>query len=216
METVAVKASNRSEVRSKGAKATRAEGKIPCVVYGGDTVHTVAVDFNDIRHAIYTPAFKLVELDIDGESVSCIVKDIQFHPVTEDIVHIDFLILTPGKSIKVEVPVRFEGAAPGIRAGGKLIKKMRRVKIKTTPETLVDHLLVDISNLELGYSVRVKDIEAVEGVEVLNQPNIPVASIEVPRALRSADEEGAEFGEDGEEEGGEEGSEEGGEEAASE
>ena len=114
------------------------------------------------------------------------------------------------KQLKVDVPVRLEGAAPGLRSGGTLVKKMRRVNIKTVPESLVDHLLIDISELKLGFSVRVKDIQAIEGIEILNEPNTPVASIEVPRALRSAeaDEEGFDEGEEGGEEAEEGGSEE--------
>ena len=104
MEVVAVKAANRSQVRSKGAKQTRAEGKIPGVVYGDGNVTPIAVELNEVRHAIYTPEFKLVELDLDGEKVQCIVKEVQFHPVTEEILHMDFLKLVPGAGIKVSVP----------------------------------------------------------------------------------------------------------------
>ena len=210
MESVADKAEKRNEVRSKGAKAVRAEGKIPAVLYGGESVESISVDFNDIRHAIYTPAFKLVDLEIDGETVQCIVKDVQFHPVTENIVHIDFLRLIPGHPIKVEVPVRFEGQAPGLRAGGKLVEKMRRIRIKTTPENLIDELIVDVSELMLGSSVRVRDAKIGEGIEIMNPGATPVASVEVPRALRSAEAEAEEAA--GEE--GEEGTEEATDEAA--
>ncbi len=188
-----MKASSRSETRTKGAKAVRAAGKIPAVVYGGDTVSHVSIEFNELRHAIYTPEFKLIDLEMDGKTVSCIVKDIQFHPVTEEVVHVDFLQLIPGKSIKVEVPVRFEGVSPGIREGGKLTQKLRRIAIKTTPEHLVDELVIDISELMLGFSVRVSDAIVGEGIEVLNTPNIPVASVEVPRALKTEEEEAEEL-----------------------
>ncbi len=209
MESVAVKAEKRSETRSKGASAVRAAGRIPAVLYGGDNVESISVEFNDVRHAIYTPAFKLVDLEIDGETVQCIVKDVQFHPVTEDIVHIDFLRLIEGRPVKVDVPVRFEGAAPGLRAGGKLVQKMRRIRIKTTPENLVDELVVDISDLKLGFSVRVRDAQVSDEIEVMNPGATPVASIEVPRALRSAGAAGdGDADVDGDEEGGEEGAEE--------
>ncbi len=195
METVAIKANLRTEVRTKGAKAIRAAGKIPGVVYGGDSVSHVSVEFNDLRHAVYTPSFKLIDLDLDGEQISCIVKDIQFHPVSEEIVHVDFLRLLPGKSIKVEVPVRLDGVSPGLREGGILVKKMRRIAIKTTPEHLVGELVIDVSDLMLGFSVRVKDAIVGEGIEVLNTPNIPVASVEIPRALKTEEEEAAELAE---------------------
>lgn len=189
METVAIKAITRSELRTKGAAATRAAGKIPAVVYGGDTTSHVAVEFKELRHAIYTPDFKLVNLDLEGENITCILQDVQFHPVTEEVVHIDFLRLVPGKSIKVEVPVRFSGIAPGLSEGGKLVQKMRRIKIKTTPEHLVDELVIDISELKLGESVRVQDAEFGDGIEVLSTPAVPVASIEIPRALKGGDED---------------------------
>jgi large subunit ribosomal protein L25 len=208
METVAIKGNSRSEVRTKGAKAIRAAGKIPGVVYGGDTVSHVAVDFKELRHAVYTPDFKLIDLELDGEQISCIVKDIQFHPVTEEIVHVDFLRLVPGRSIKVEVPVRFDGASPGIKEGGSLVQKMRRIAIKTTPEHLVNELVIDISDLHLGFSVRVSDAIVGEGIEVLNTPNIPVASVEIPRALKTEEEEeGIEMGDAEGGEGAAEGSE---------
>ena len=211
METVAIKSTSRSERRTKGAKAVRAAGKIPAVVYGGDTVSHVAIEFNDLRHAVYTPDFKLIDLEVDGESVSCIVKDIQFHPVTEEVVHVDFLRLVPGRTIKVEVPVHFQGVCPGLKEGGIMVQKMRRIAIKTTPEHLVSELLVDVSELMLGSSVRVKDAIVGEGIEVLNTPNIPIASVEVPRALKTEEEEAeelaaleaAEAAEAGEGEGGE-------------
>lgn len=214
MESVAIKTEARGEVRSKGARATRAAGKIPAVVYGGDTVSHVAVEHNELRHAVYTPDFKLIDLDIEGEHVKCIVKDIQFHPVTEEIVHVDFLRLIPGKSIKVEVPVRFKGTSPGLREGGALVQKMRRIAIKTTPENLIDELVIDVSELMLGFSVRVKDAIVGEGIEILSTPNVPVASVEIPRALKTEEEELEELAE-GEE--GAEGAEgEGGEGAESE
>lgn len=195
MESVAVKATSRSELRTKGAKATRAAGKIPAVVYGGDSVSHIAVEFNELRHAIFTPKFKLIDLELEGEKFSCILKEVQFHPVTEEIVHVDFLRLVPGRSIKVEVPVRLEGVSPGLKEGGNLVEKMRRIAIKTTPEHLVDELVVDVSELMLGFSVRVKDAIVGEGIEVLNTPNIPVASVEVPRALKTEEEEAAELAE---------------------
>lgn len=209
MESVAIKAITRSELRTKGAMLTRAAGRIPAVVYGGGNVSHVSIEFNDLRHAIYTPDFKLIDLDLDGEQVSCIIKDIQFHPVSEEVVHVDFLRLVPGKSIKVEVPVRFEGVSPGLREGGNLVQKMRRISIKTTPEHLVDELVIDVSELMLGFSVRVSDAIVGEGIEVLNTPNIPVASVEVPRALKTEEEEAAELAEAEEAAEGAEGDEEG-------
>jgi large subunit ribosomal protein L25 len=186
MEVIAVGGELRSGLGKKATKAVRREGKIPCVLYGGDEITHFAVEFNDIRGLIYTPDFKLAEIDLDGKKVKAIVKDIQFHPVTDEIRHIDFLRLVDGQTVKVEVPIRFKGVSPGVRGGGKLQQKLRRAKIKTTPENLVGELKVDISSLELNQSIRVSDIDAVENIEVMNSPAVPVATVVTPRALRSA------------------------------
>ncbi|MEL6141512.1 MAG: 50S ribosomal protein L25, partial [Bacteroidota bacterium] len=128
----------------------------------------------------------LADLTIGDTKIKAIIKDIQFHPVTDEIMHIDFLALQDGHPIKVNVPVGFEGNSPGVRAGGKLQQTVRKVSMKTTPDKLVDKIILDISHLELGQAVRVRDIAPMEGVEILNPAGQPVASIEIPRALRSA------------------------------
>lgn len=206
MQSIAVKAANRSESGKKAAKEVRKEGAIPAIVYGGSNAVSISVELNEVRHAIYTPEFKLVDLELDGENITCIVKEVQFHPVTEKIVHIDFLRLVEGNPIKIDVPVRFIGSSLGLRSGGSLVPKVRRLSIKTTPDLLLDEISLDISHLELGQSVRVKDCVVPEGVEILNPANNPVASIEIPRALRSSLDDEIEG--EGEEEGGEEGGEE--------
>ena len=186
MEVIAVNGELRPELGKKGSKAVRNAGRIPCVLYGGDEVTHFSVAFNDVRDLIYTPDFKLAEISLDGKIQKAILKDTQFHPVSDDIRHIDFLRLVEGAPIKVEVPVRFKGVSPGVKVGGKLQQKLRRVKIKTTPDNLIDELHVDISSLELGDSVRVRDIEAVDNIEILNSPSVPLGTVETPRALRSA------------------------------
>ncbi|MCG8328094.1 MAG: 50S ribosomal protein L25 [Chitinophagales bacterium] len=186
MEVIAVNGELRPELGKKGSKAVRNAGRIPCVLYGGDEVTHFSVAFNDVRDLIYTPDFKLAEISLDGKVQKAILKDAQFHPVSDDIRHIDFLRLVEGAPIKVEVPVRFKGVSPGVKVGGKLQQKLRRVKIKTTPDNLIDELHVDISSLELGDSVRVRDIEAVDNIEILNSPSVPLGTVETPRALRSA------------------------------
>ncbi len=217
MEFVAVQGEPRELARKKGAKAVRREGKIPCVLYGGTEAKHFSVEPLAVREVIYTPEFKGVELDIDGEKVKCFVKDVQYHPVTDEIVHIDFLRLVDGRKVKVDIPVSFQGVAPGLKSGGNFIKKLRKISIKTVPEKLVNELNLDVSTLELGHSLRVRDIEGHEGIEILNNPAQPVASIEVPRILKS-DPALLETDEDEEEGEGEEGAEggEGGETTESE
>lgn len=186
MQVVAVKGSVRENLGKKWAKAVRKEGSIPCVLYGGSEVHHFTTTHNEVKSLIYTGDFKLAELTLGDATAKCFVKDVQFHPVSDSIIHIDFLELVPEQTVNLEVPVRFTGTSPGVKVGGKLVKNLRRIKIKTTPEKMVDSLTLDISALELGSSIRVRDIEAVEGVEIMNSPGIPVANVEIPRALRSA------------------------------
>ena len=220
MRTIAIAGETRENNSRQNLKSLRKEGKIPCVLYGGNEVYHFSVAPNDVKHLIYSPEFKIVDLDVNGSKMQCILKETQFHPVTDEIMHIDFLRLSEGVPVRVDVPVAFSGIAPGTRAGGKLIKKLRKVKIKTTPENLVDELILDVSKLKLGQSVRVRDIKVNENVEILSNMATPIASVEIPRALRSAgpgeEEDEEEEGAEGSEGEGAEGSAEGGEQGGDE
>jgi len=197
MQTIKVAGNARPALGKKATKAVRNEGGIPCVIYGdAENIHFTTTH-KDVKNLIYTPDFKVAQIDVDGASHRCILKAAQFHPVKESILHLDFLKLEDGKPVVLEVPVRFKGTSPGVKLGGALLQSLRRVKIRTTPENMVDELYGDISSLELGDAIRVRDLELPEGVEVTNAPAIPVARVEVPRALRGKD---AEDGEEGEEE----------------
>ena len=112
------------------------------------------------------------------------MKDKQFHPISEQLLHVDLLILTDGHPIKVNIPLRFRGSSPGVKVGGKFMQQVRTIKVKTVPEKLISEVIIDISKLELGQSVRVRDIDIIEGVEIMSAPGTPVATVEVPRALR--------------------------------
>ncbi|MEL6356094.1 MAG: 50S ribosomal protein L25 [Bacteroidota bacterium] len=186
METVAVTGQVRESLGKKSSKAIRRQGMAPAVLYGAGEPTHFSIKPLDVRALVYTPDFKLADLTIGDTKIKAIIKDIQFHPVTDEIMHIDFLALQDGHPIKVNVPVSFEGNSPGVRAGGKLQQTVRKVSMKTTPDKLVDKIILDISHLELGQAVRVRDIAPMEGVEILNPAGQPVASIEIPRALRSA------------------------------
>lgn len=195
MQTIKVAGNARPAVGKKATKAVRNEGGIPCVIYGdAENIH-FSTTHKDVKGLIYTPDFKVAEIEVDGATHKCILKDAQFHPVKETILHLDFLKLEDGKPVTLEVPVRFKGTSPGVKLGGALQQSLRRVKIRTTPEYMVDELQGDISDLNLGDAIRVRDLELPEGVVVTNAPAIPVATVEVPRALRG---KGAAEGEDGE------------------
>lgn len=186
METIAITGQSRAGLGKKPSKDLRNDGRIPCVLYGGQDVVHFSVTLNDVKNLIYTPDFRVANLTVDGTTYRCIVKDYQLHPLTSALTHIDFLSLVDGQKVKLEVPVRTKGVSPGVKLGGKLQQKLRRVKVKTLPEEMVTELFIDISPLDLGQSLRVRDIQVPAGIELLNAPSIPVVTIEIPRALRSA------------------------------
>jgi large subunit ribosomal protein L25 len=188
MEKIVIPAQSREVAGTRGATAARREGFIPAVIYGGKEPVTVNVRLHDVRHAIYSPDFHRVKVQLDGEDIPCILREVQYHPITDDVIHIDFLRLVDGTKVKVEVPVKFTGQSIGLKAGGKLIQKLRRIKIKATPDHLVDEITLDVTNLELGQSVRIRDVQLGDHVEILNSPGIPVASVGIPRALKGPEE----------------------------
>lgn len=204
----------RSSLGKKPSRDVRKQGKIPCVLYGGgDKNIYFTLDPNEVKHIVFTPEFKSASVEINGETYRCIVKDVQFHPVTDQIEHMDFLALHKGVKVKTKIPLRSVGEAPGTKEGGNLILKMRTIDIKTTPQYLVDELTIDVSDLRIGLTKRIKDIKVPENIQILNAPNTPIASIEIPRILKTAtpgaavlDEDELEEGEEGTEMEGEEGS----------
>lgn len=186
METISIVAQSRTGLGKKPSKDLRNDGRIPCVLYGGQDVVHFSVTLNDVKNLIYTPDFRVANLTIDGKEYRCIVKDYQLHPLTSQLTHIDFLSLVDGQKVKLEVPIRTKGVSPGVKLGGKMQLKLRRAKIKTLPEMMVTELFIDISSMDLGQSLRARDVQVPEGIELLNSASLPVVTIEIPRALRSA------------------------------
>jgi len=187
MQVVQVTTQDRTDLGKKATKALRQSGSIPAVVYSKDGVTHFSTTHGAVKKLIYTPDFKMAELQLAGGTKKALIKDIDFHPVTDAIMHIDFIELIPNHPVKASIPVKFKGVSPGVKAGGKLISGLRTVKVKATPETLVDELFVDISTLELSEAVRVKDLEVPEGLNIEVDPAIPIAIVEVPRALKGGD-----------------------------
>lgn len=191
MQTHSIKGELRSGTGKKSSASLRKEGLVPAVIYGGaENVHFQAHK-REFKDLVYTPDFKVVEINIDGTSKKCILKDLQFHPVTDELVHLDFQEMVASKKMILSLPVRFKGESPGVKTGGKLQELMRRIKVKVNPENLVEEIYADISNLELGMSVRVRDLEINDGIEVMLPGATPVGIVEVPRALKSTDAEDA-------------------------
>lgn len=172
MNTVAISGALRTNLGKKGAKADRNEGKIPCVLYGGEQNIHFTVTHNDIKSLIYTADFNVAEITVDGNVYKTFLKSYDMHPVTDSLTHIDFIELVDGTPVKVDIPVRFKGDSPGVKLGGKLLQSIRRVTVKALPENLVDELFVDISELELGFAVRVRDIEAPDSVQIIDRKSV--------------------------------------------
>ena len=188
MNVVSLSGENRTEFGKKANKALRKKGLVPCVIYGGEkNIHFYAKEIT-FKPLVYTHEFQLAEITVDGNTYKCFLKEKQFHPVTDKLVHLDFIELVPKKEIRVDLPVVFRGFSPGVKDGGKLIQSLRRVKVRTTPENLVDTVVIDISELQLGHAIRVRDIDVQKGIEIINSPSIPVAAVEVPRALKGLDD----------------------------
>ncbi len=159
-------------------------------MYAGNEVVHFTSTLSELRGLLYTPKFYKVLVNIEGQEHAAILKDVQVHPVSENVLHVDFFKLVPGNKIIVEIPVKITGTAQGVREGGKMLIKVRKLKVKATPETLKDFIDVDVTALKLGQSIKIKDLPA-QGFEILNSPSIPIASVEIPRALKSAATEAA-------------------------
>lgn len=176
----------RKELGKKEAKKLRLEGNAPCVLYGGndEPIHFY-VPMILFRELVYTPDAKMVNMDIEGTEYKCILQDISFHPVSEVIEHADFLRLYDDVPVKMNVPVSFKGTSPGIMKGGKLVVKSRKLKVKALPADMPDKIEVSIDGLELGKSVKVSSVPQ-ETFTILNNPMVTIASIDIPRSLKSA------------------------------
>jgi large subunit ribosomal protein L25 len=183
MKKIEIIGYNRANLGKQVSNQLRLDGNVPCVVYGGkEQVHFYSpmILFKDI---VYTPEAHIIDVNIEGDVHTCVIQDVQFHPVSDIIMHADFLEVHEDKPVKIEIPVKFVGKAPGLIKGGKLIPKLRKIKIKALPDNLPDFIVVDISELDLGKSVKVKDVKA-ENFEILTNPLVTIATIEVPRALK--------------------------------
>ena len=183
MKTMTIEGQIRSDLGKKASRNLRRTENVPCVLYGTEENIHFQTDLSAFRHIVYSPDFSKVELKLDDKSYDAIIKYIQYHPVKDDIIHVDFQLLTDGKRVSTKLPVKLIGSSPGVREGGKMKVRVRKLDVKVDPKYLVEFIPVDISELKMGRSVRIGDLK-VEGVEIMNSPGIPVATCEIPRALR--------------------------------
>ncbi|MFO8001553.1 MAG: 50S ribosomal protein L25/general stress protein Ctc [Marinilabilia sp.] len=185
MQTIELKANKRDNLGKSATKQVRREGKVPCVIYGGEETLHVSALLKEFNKLVYTPNVHLVKLDVDGTVYDAIIQDIQYHPVSEDALHVDFLQIFEDKPITVEVPVKLKGLAPGVKAGGKLNLEKRKLKVKALAKDIPNFLEVDISKLGLGKGIQVGHLNF-ENLELLNNKNQVVVSVKLTRAARAA------------------------------
>ncbi|MGB0869231.1 MAG: 50S ribosomal protein L25/general stress protein Ctc [Flavobacteriales bacterium] len=188
METVKLSANARVDLGKKGTKTLRKEGMVPCVVYGGEKTIHFAVKTLDLRNLVYTPNVYTAEIEVEGQVVKAILKDIQFHPVTDAILHVDFMELVEGKEISLSVPVNITGNAKGVMQGGKLRKNMRRLLVRATPENLPNSIDLDVTPLGIGKSIRVSGVET-NNFDILNPASAVIVAVKMARGAVVATEE---------------------------
>ncbi|MCX6269934.1 MAG: 50S ribosomal protein L25/general stress protein Ctc [Bacteroidetes bacterium] len=177
MKTVSMSGSLRENVGKKDAKKLRREAKVPCVLYGGPQQVQFSMEERDFKHLIFTPEVKLVDLTIDGKTYKASMQDVQYHPVTDSILHVDFMEIVTGKPIIIGIPIKIKGTSPGILKGGKLIQKLRKLKVTGMVENLPDFIDIDISGLDIGDSLKVSNVKE-ESLQLLDNPNMMIVSVQ--------------------------------------
>jgi large subunit ribosomal protein L25 len=205
MKTLAISAKLRNGTGKKDSKALRNQGNVPCVLYGGEKQVCFYSHENDFRSLVYTPDVFIVELDIEGEKFRAVMQDLQFHPVTEKLLHLDFLQIFDDKEVTMTIPVHLEGMSIGIRNGGVLSFRRRKIITRAIPGNLPDYIEINIADLDIGHSVFIKDLR-VDEYTFLAADNAVVVGVRTARELIIEEEEEEELeGEEGVE--GEEGAE---------
>jgi large subunit ribosomal protein L25 len=186
MKAIEISAKLRENVGKKSAKLLRREESIPCVLYGTEkNIHFSAIE-SEFRHLIYTSNVYYAKLNIDGKEHKAIVKDIQFHPVSDKILHIDFLNISDDKPITVSIPVKLNGFAIGVQEGGKLFQDARRLAVTGLLKHFIEEIQIDVTNLKIATSIRVADIK-LDNLVISEMPNKNVASVRVTRAAKEAE-----------------------------
>ncbi len=175
--------------QKRALKAMRSNNEIPAVLYGGEKVTHFSVTTEAVRKLVYTPEIFVVELTIDGKKTMAILKDLQFQPVSDAILHIDFMEVSESKPVVMEVPVVLEGHAEGVKAGGKLTLQMRKLKVKALYNTIPERLVINVDHLGLGKTMQVGSLHF-EGLELMNAKNAVVCAVQLTRAARGAQAKG--------------------------
>lgn len=192
MKSIDIKGTARTETGKKSTRETRKAGSVPCVLYGekkGENGLPVATHFSvevaELRNLVYTPNIYSVNLTIDGQECKAILKDIQFHPVKDTILHVDFYEITETKPIVMEVPISLNGLAVGVRAGGKLQAQVRKLKVKAVYTSIPEKLDIDVTALDLGKTIKAGEL-SFEGLELVTPKEVVVCAVRLTRAARGA------------------------------
>ena len=183
MKTIEIIGYKRANLGKAESKKLRTDSMVPCVIYGsGEQIHFYSPMIL-FRELVYTAEAHFVRLNIEGQEFDAILQDIQFHPVSEVIMHADFLQFQEGRSIKMNIPCHFVGMSPGVTRGGTLIKKRRHLRVSALPKNMPEHIDIDISQLDFGKAIKVGQVPA-ENFTIMDAPQASVAVVEIPRALR--------------------------------
>ncbi|HYJ38086.1 MAG TPA: 50S ribosomal protein L25 [Chitinophagaceae bacterium] len=183
MKTITIEGQLRTETGKKATRQLRSQEQVPAVIYGGAKEISFFAPATAFKNLVYTPAFQLAEIKVDGQSFTCIMKDLQFDKVSDQLNHVDFLQLVEGRPVVATIPIKFKGIPVGVKEGGQLITKIKALKVKTEPKYLMENIEVDLSDLELHGNIRVEDV-LLDNYEILNSPRIPIASVVTTRILR--------------------------------
>jgi large subunit ribosomal protein L25 len=190
MKTITIEGQLRTGFGKAATRQLRSEGKVPAVIYGGAKEINFSAPASAFKGIIYTPEFILAEINVDGNTYNCVLKDLQFGKVTDDLIHVDFLELVPEKTVTVNIPIKFTGVPQGVKEGGKLVVKIKSLKVKTLPKYLLENIEVNIDDLKLNENIRVQDVKP-ENMEIMNSPRIPIASVTMTRQLKQEEAKAA-------------------------
>jgi large subunit ribosomal protein L25 len=182
MKSVQLSGSLRANVGKVNAKAVREKGNVPCVIYGGKEQIHFEADIRAFKPVIFTPNAHIVEIDLDGKVYKTVLQEAQYHKINDKLIHADFLEIQDGKPVTANIPVVITGQSDGVKKGGKLVLKMRKLKVRGIAATLPDTIAIDITKLDIGDSIAVGDI-VVEGATLLNAKNVSVVSVTTTRAV---------------------------------
>lgn len=185
MKSVSISGSLRENVGKKDAKAQRNQGMIPCVIYGGKDQKMFVVDERQFKNLLYTPEVKYAEVNINGEVRNAIVQETQFHPITDRLMHVDFLEVVDGKPITIEIPFKVKGTSPGVLKGGLLKKRVRKLKVRGLLENIPEEVTADISSLEINDMTKIGDIH-IDNLEIVDNPNKVILQVVPTRGSAAA------------------------------